>query len=144
MIYAITLILLALSRAVDEAPRPVCDPALASLFVPARPRLGVYEVCAVSGPRAAAVPDWLTTRQVEHLEVLDAFGTAGSYDRARLVQLYSGRRVDVLRGWRVANGRFESITAISPYPDASLTALHDGTLLIRWVLPLDGSSHVSR
>jgi hypothetical protein len=136
MIYAITLILLALSRVVDEPARPPCDPALVALFAPARPRLGTYEVCTTRQPLRAAVPDGFQPSAVDHLEPLEAFGTAGSYDRARMVQVYAGRRADVLRAWRVANGRVESITAISPYPDARFTALQEGTLLIRWTLLL--------
>jgi hypothetical protein len=136
MIYAITLILLALSRVVDDPPRVSCDPALAALFAPRRPHLGQYEVCTTRQPINAAVPDGFQTSEVDHVEPLDAFGTAGSYDRARMVQVYAGRRTDVLRAWRVANGRLESITAISPYPDAHLTRLHEGTLQIRWILDL--------
>jgi len=34
----------------------------------------------------------------------------------------------------MAGGRFESITRLSPYPDASLTRLLPGTLEIRWTL----------
>jgi hypothetical protein len=98
--------------------------------------LGAYEVCTTSQPLRAAVPDGFQTSAVDHLEALDAFGTAGSYDRARMVQLFAGRRADVLRAWRVASGRVESITAISPYPDAGFAVLHEGTLLIRWSLDL--------
>jgi hypothetical protein len=44
MIYAIGLILL-------EAFAFQCDPALAALFVPARPLVGDYEVCVVEEGR---------------------------------------------------------------------------------------------
>jgi len=121
---------------VDEPVRSSCDPALAALFATAKPRLGAFEVCTTSQPAPAAIPDGFQTSAIDHLEPLDAFGTAGSYDRARMVQVYAGRRADVLHAWRLANGRFESITAISPYPDAHFTALQEGTLLIRWTLDL--------
>jgi hypothetical protein len=116
-----------------------CDPALARLFVPARPRLGSYEVCATSDLLGLALSrDGFRTAEPQLLEVLDVLGTAGTFDRARVVQLYGGRRVAVRRGWRIADGRFESMTEMSPYPDASLTALHEGSLIIRWTANLGG------
>jgi len=132
MIYAITLILLVLSAAFQGAPAAVpCDPALAALFAPARPVWGRYEVCADAGP---ARDDGWHWAQPEHLEALDAFGAAGTYDRSKLVQLYGGLRVTVQRGWRADASRFESATRLSPYPDSSLNRLHEGTLLIRWII----------
>ena len=71
---------------------------------------------------------------MEALEALDAFGTAGTYDRAALARLYGGTRVQVARGWTIHGTRFESITRLSPYPDRSLTHLLPGTLEIRWTL----------
>jgi len=50
-----------------------------------------------------------------------------------LVQLYGGRRVTVQRGWREADGRLESVTLVTPYPDPTLTRLHSGTMVIRWI-----------
>jgi hypothetical protein len=139
MIYAIALILLALSGVFDPAAAAGCDPALAALFSPARPRLGSYEVCVTSDPPETALGrEGFTDAGPERLEVLDAMGAAGGFDRARMNQLYDGRRVEVRRGWRIAKDRFESITAISPYPDASLTTLHEGTLTIRWTVPSHG------
>jgi hypothetical protein len=41
--------------------------------------------------------------------------------------------VQVARGWTRAGDRFESITRLSPYPDASLTRLLPGTLEIRFI-----------
>ena len=120
---------------VDEPSPQSCDPALAALFVPSKPRAaGAYDACTTSAPIETAIPAGFHASGVEHLEALEAFGTAGSYDRARMVQLYAGRRADVLRAWRVAGGRLESLTAISPYPDAQLTRLNPGTLLIRWTV----------
>ena len=106
-----------------------CDPALVAQFAPLHPRLGRYEVCATSDPIRP-----VNGGAIEALEALDAFGVAGTYDRPALSRLYGGTRVQVARGWTVANGRFESITRLSPYPDASLTRLLPGTLEIRWTL----------
>ena len=123
MIYALTLILLAASRV--DAPF-ACDPRLTALFTPLRPEFGRYEVCTTAAPLEG---------DAEPLEALDAFGTAGVYDRARLARLYGGVRVRVARSWTAApDGGFESITRLSPYPDPTLTRLLPGTMEIRWVL----------
>jgi hypothetical protein len=106
-----------------------CDPALVPLFTPPYPRLGRYEVCASGEPLQP-----VNGGPVVALEALDAFGTAGNYDRAALSRLYGGTRVQVARGWNMNGKHFESITRLSPYPDASLTRLLPGTLEIRWTL----------
>ena len=117
MIYATVLILLA-----------SCDHALVTLFTPPHARLGRYQVCASGEPIQP-----LNGGPIEALEALDAFG-AGTYDRPALSRLYGGTRVRVARGWTRTGDRFESITRLSPYPDASLTRLLPGTLEIRWTL----------
>jgi hypothetical protein len=107
-----------------------CDPALAVLFTPERPVLGRYEVCTDPRPLTEVAPaDWT----VEPLEAADAFGGAGSYDHAALARLYGGRRARVARGWTEAADRFEAVTLISPYPNATVTTLEPGTLIIRWI-----------
>jgi hypothetical protein len=106
---------------------------LTALFTPTHPELGRYEVCTTAEPLASIMPEgW----RVEALEPLDAFGAVGSYNRSELARLYGGRRARVARGWvRTADG-FESLALISPYPDAALTHLMPGTMLIRYfVLP---------
>jgi len=129
MIYAIAFILL----------QP-CDPALAALFAPAHPTLGRYEVCAESDPieRVAASiagsGPAFTMAPAELTEPLDAFGSAGRYDRSAVARLYGGSRPRVARGWRQGGDHFESITLISPYPDPSLARLVPGTLVIRWII----------
>lgn len=117
MIYATVLILLA-----------SCDPALVPAFTPAQPRLGRYEVCTSDAPLQP-----VNGGRIEALEALDAFGTAGAYDRPALARLYGGTRVQVARGWTRTGSRFESITRLSPYPDASMTRLLPGTLEIRFI-----------
>jgi hypothetical protein len=105
-----------------------CDPALVPLFTPPHPHAGRYEVCTSDRPIQA-----VNGGPVEALEALDAFGTSGTYDRPALARLYGGTRVQVARGWNRAGDRFESITRLSPYPDASLTHLLPGTLEIRFI-----------
>ena len=107
-----------------------CDPAFAALFTPRRPVLGRYEVCTDARPLADVAPaDWT----IEALEAADAFGGAGSYDHAALTRLYGGRRPRVARGWTEDADRFEAVTLISPYPNATVTTLEPGTLIIRWI-----------
>jgi hypothetical protein len=147
MIYAITLILLALSTPAQLQPSSgplaaagahqdrgslACDAAFASLFVPFRPVWGHYQVCTSEEPVNPRANDGFTYANLERLEPLDAFGAAGAYNRARLAQLYGGRRVEVLRGWKRTVDGLESVTRLSPYPDSTLTVLRRGTMVIRW------------
>jgi hypothetical protein len=113
-----------------------CDPAFAELFTPRHPVLGRYEVCTDPRPLAMLAPaDWV----IETLEPADAFGGGGSYDRAALGRLYSGRRPHVARGWTETADRFEAVTLISPYPDAAIASLEPGTLVIRWICDHGGA-----
>ena len=108
-----------------------CDPALARLFAPAHPRLGRYQVCVTSAALETLVDaDW----SIEGASPLDAFGSAGAYDRSRLLRLYAGHRARVAHGWRQTGGEFESLTLVSPYPDVTLMHLAPGTLIIRHIL----------
>jgi hypothetical protein len=114
-----------------------CDPALTALFTPLHPILGRYEVCTTADPLdrvAAPAPDAPHYGPSEMLEPLEAFGEAGPYDRAALARLYAGTRVRVARGWIERGDRFESITLVSPHPDATLTRLSPGTMVIKWTL----------
>jgi hypothetical protein len=116
-----------------------CDPALAHLFTPLHPQLGQYEVCVASATigdvSEDARRDAFRLSEIEELEPLDAFGTSGTYDRSALVRLYGGRRVKVVRGWRQRDDEFESVTLISPHPDAQMQRLAEDTLVIRWTCP---------
>ena len=115
-----------------------CDPELTRLFTPLHPQVGRYEVCVdprpievlakPSGPDRLEAPHY---GPIEEVEALDAFGRAGPYDRSALARLYGGRRARVAHGWKREGDRFESITLISPYPDASLVRLEPGTMIIR-------------
>jgi hypothetical protein len=113
-----------------------CDPVFAELFTPRRPVLGRYEACTDPRPLADIAPaDWV----IEALEPADAFGGAGSYDHAALARLYGGRRARVARGWTETADRFEAVTLISPHPNATVTALEPGTLIIRWICDRGGA-----
>jgi hypothetical protein len=110
-----------------EAPR--CDPELVALWTPRHPQLGRYEVCTTSRALTeVADPSW----KVETMAPLDALGDAGSFNKAAVARLYGGRRPTVAHGWVEENGRFVSITLVSPYPDRQLRALEPGTLVIRY------------
>jgi hypothetical protein len=134
MIYAIAFISIVLQG---------CDSSLAALFTPIRPELGRYEVCATSQTIEQAIAgrdgsgEGARYSAPAPAEPLDAFGAAGSYDRGKLARLYGGARPRVSRGWRRSGRQFESLTLISPYPDASLEHLQPGTLLIRWIIQDD-------
>lgn len=109
-----------------------CDPRLTALFTPVRPVLGTYEVRTTAQPIAdavAATPDAHPSAP-EALDALDAFGAAGPYDRGALNRLYDGRRPRVVHAWRESRGGFESLTFISPYPNADFTELDSGTLVV--------------
>jgi len=115
----------------------ICDPLLGALFTPPRPELGRYEVCTTSAGLESAAADTGTGTQdirIEALEALEAFGAAGPYNRAALARLYGGTRVRVVRRWQQRGHEFLSETLLSPYPDATLTRLNSGTMVIRFTL----------
>jgi hypothetical protein len=115
----------------------ICDPLLGALFTPPRPELGRYEVCTTSAGLESAAAETGTRGQevrIEALEALDAFGAAGPYNRAALARLYGGTRVRVVRRWQQRGNQFMSETLLSPYPDATLTRLNSGTMVIRFTL----------
>jgi hypothetical protein len=122
--------LLALGAEADaQGDQPICDEALAVLWTPRHPQLGRYEVCTIARPlQDVARPGWT----IERAPPLDALGTAGSYDRAKVARLYGGRYPSVAHGWLDENGGFQSITLVSPHPNRQLTALEPGTLVIRY------------
>jgi hypothetical protein len=112
-----------------QADEPRCDPELIALWTPRHPQLGRYEVCTTSRAIAeVADPAW----RIEALAPLDAFGDAGSFNKAAVARLYRGRRPTVAHGWVEENGRLVAITLVSPYPNRQLRALEPGTLIIRY------------
>jgi hypothetical protein len=130
---AAILVLAATATAAAAAQNPsrplVCDTTLTALFTPRHPRLGRFEVCTDPRPLAEVVPAGWT---VETFDALDVFGTARSYDRAGLARLYGSVRARVAHGWTQTSDRFESLTFISPYPNAAMRSLEPGTMVIRW------------
>jgi hypothetical protein len=106
-----------------------CDPApaLADLFTPPHPIVGRYEVCTTAESIAAVAP---AGTPIDALDPLDAFGNAGPYDRFALVQVYGAVHAQVAHRWLDRGAEFESQTMISPYPDAALTRLVPGTMII--------------
>lgn len=71
----------------------------------------------------------------EALGVLDAFGDSGRYNRWTLARLFRGAPVRVARGPRQLDGRLEAWTLLSPYPDAGMSRLEPGTLLLVLQVP---------
>jgi len=68
---------------------------------------------------------------IRRLEAGEAFGASAIYDETRLGRLFNGRRAFVSRGPVLRDGQVvASVTLISPYPDAALTRLEQGTLVI--------------
>jgi hypothetical protein len=119
-------------------------PALARLFTPLQAPPGTYTVTVLPEGIEAALPlvkkalapdaaagnppgSW----QVQSLDPLEAFGTAGVYDRSKVARLFTGRRVSVVRGPVERDGKVvAAVTLISPYPDATLSRLEKGTIVI--------------
>jgi hypothetical protein len=131
MMYAIYLFLMIAHMALG------CDPLLTRLFTPPHPQRGEYEVCTTPDAIEQIVAEGGPGNGVHYAEIeallpAEALGAAGPYDRSAVARLYGARRPSVARGWRQLGDRFESVTLVSPYPDASLTRLERGTMVIRW------------
>jgi hypothetical protein len=124
------------ARAPQSRAVPACraDPVLTRLFAPAHPQIGRYEVCATPRPLPLVAPDGWTIDAVSPLDAFAGIDRVGGLDRAALARLYGGRPAHVARGWIDERAHFESVTLVSPYPDASLTTLEPGTLIVRFVL----------
>jgi len=139
MMYAIPLCMILAMLPQPIGPKEPCsagDPALAALFTPPRPPMGRYEICTLADPLESVLAAGRSGGRhygaIEALNALDAFGTAGPYDRSQLARLYGGVTARVARGWRQDGDRFISMTLISPFPDAALTHLSRGTMEIRF------------
>jgi hypothetical protein len=112
------------------------SPLFRPLFTPPRAPAGMYRTYV----RPEPIDDVLARMQagVEAQAVVpaEAFGQSGGYNRWKLALLYGGKRAKVARMPQVENGRVvEAWTLISPYPDAKLERLEQGTLLIVLRLP---------
>jgi hypothetical protein len=108
-----------------------------AVSVTAAPLDEVLAQVAADAEAVAAPGAWQAGEQ----SPLEAFGTAGPYNRWLLARLYGSRRPRVARGARTDRGRVvESWTLVSPYPSADLRTLHPGTmrLILRISPPQDG------
>lgn len=115
-------------------------PAYIGLFAPAGPRAAAYRIHESADDldtvlrQLAEDPSLLRSAgawEVHAVAPTDAFGLAGSYDRARVARLYGAERARVARGVRVEKDRLtEAWTLISPYPDVMQRRLVRGTLRI--------------
>jgi hypothetical protein len=121
----------------------VADPVLTRLLTPRSVLAGTYEVyCSersiqtiAAALRAEDHDPAPGAWNAEHQDTLDAFEGASRADRFRLAELYVGIRPLVARGSLVRDGRREGYTLISPYPDASMTRLRPGTMVIVFHVP---------
>jgi hypothetical protein len=119
------------------------DAALTRLFTPPSAPPGTCVVYRSSEPfevvvarlraldPAPAPGAWEVTRP----EAGGAFGQEGPYDRSRLARLFNGRRVALARGSLVVDGQRLAYTVIAPHPDATLSSVVDGTLVIEVRVP---------
>lgn len=128
-----------------EVPSPLGQPdeALTRLFTPRSAPPGQYLVYrstrpieAVAGELRALDPApepgaWTPERPEAH----DAFGQDGVYPRTRLARLFRGRRVTLIRGSLVREGRRVAYTLISPYPHPSLDSVESGTMTVVFAVP---------
>ena len=119
------------------------SPALTRLFTPQTVPPGTYQVFVSEAPiedlvKALAAADRSRSRgewDVQRPEGAGAFGILGTANRSRLARLFRGARVDLARGSIQEGSRAVAYTLISPYPDASLSAVRKGTLIVRLLVP---------
>ena len=115
----------------------ICDPLLGALFTPPRPELGRYEVCTTSAGLESAAAEAGTGGQRGPDR---GAGGARCVRRRRSIQS-SGPRAALRRhagpgraAMAAARQPVQSETLLSPYPDATLTRLNSGTMVIRFTL----------
>jgi hypothetical protein len=120
------------------------SPAHARLFTPRAAPEGSYQAFVIDSGMDQARPAVMKALgvgdappagggpwAVARLESSEAFGASGIYDANRLARLFNGRRAFVCRGPVGRGGRVvASVSLISPYPDATLSRLEPGTLVI--------------
>jgi hypothetical protein len=116
------------------------DAGLARQFTPQHAPPGTYEVFVTDEPLDRVLVRFERLSGSAGLEgawvagatdIWEAFGTIGRYDRARLAQLYGARRPLVARGPVVRSGvSVATVTLISPHPDAGMTRLAAGTMIV--------------
>jgi hypothetical protein len=121
----------------------VADPALTRLLTPASVAKGTYVVYRSDRPLRDVVAE-LSARdpnppvgawKPERRDALEAFEAASRAHRFRIAELYRGVHPVVARGSLMRGGQRTAYTLISPYPDASLTRLEPGTMIIVFHIP---------
>jgi hypothetical protein len=137
--FAVVLLLMAAAA----VPLGTPDPALTRLFTPLAVPSGTYVVYTstetietLTSRLQALDPSpapgaWKPSRPEAHV----AFGQEGLYDRARLARLFNGTRVSVVRGSLVQDGQRLAYTLVSPFPDATLSRIMGGTMVIEFRVP---------
>jgi hypothetical protein len=129
--------------AMASTPAWTPDAALTRLFTPLAVPPGTYVVYS-----SAETIETLTTRlraldplpapgawQATRPEAHGAFGQEGLYDRARLARLFNGQRLTVVRGSLTRERQRLAYTLVSPYPDATLSRIVEGTMVIEFRVP---------
>ncbi len=122
-------------------PPGTASPALARLFTPRHAPAGAFELTVLDAGIERARQEVLRAAgqvagsadlpPVHKIDPLDAFGEAGSFDRTTVARLYTGRRARVVRIPIERGGRtIAAVTLVSPYPDATLSHLEEGTMVI--------------
>jgi hypothetical protein len=118
------------------------DPALTLQFTPRWVPPGTYVALTTSAPiddvlrcYSALAPDSRVPTALP-MQATDLFGIAAPFERTRLARVFGAERplaarFPVRRGGRVV----QSVTVASPYPDAALTHLVRGTLVIVFFVP---------
>jgi hypothetical protein len=117
-------------------------PEYLRLFVP-EAHQSQYRAFVSPGPLAAAVARIRASAaslpagawELENLGPLDAFGLSGRYTPYLLSRLYTAGPAHVARGPHESAQGYETWTLVSPYPDAALTRLSGGTLLLVMRVP---------
>jgi len=113
------------------------DEALTRLFTPVAAPPGIYRVAVSDAPieqvaaafatLAGADPDaW----KITSAGLVEAFGTEGPYNRARLARLINGGRIRMARGSVSVDGEAVAYTLVTPVPDPSLSTLGAGTMIV--------------
>lgn len=138
-----SILLLVLMASTAAVRLGTLDPALARLFTPLAVTPGTYVVYTSTEPIDALTARlrtldptpsdgaWTPSRPEAH----GAFGQEGVYDRFRLARLFNGKRVTVVRGSLVKDGQRLAYTLVAPYPDATLTRIVEGTMVIEFRVP---------
>ena len=117
------------------------DAALAGLFTPAHVPAGRYVVHVSEEPidllivRFRERPDAAAGWTIESLEAREAFDGAAPFDRWAVARLYGGQHARVARGVLLDGRRpAASVTLVSPHPDATLSHMLSGTMIVLLIL----------